>query len=202
MATANYWISEYDGWVEIAPANSEVRVSGVPHNHPYYLYAGGSSPSETGSYATGTVILSSTGPVDGDTVTIGSEVYTFVNSAANPFEVEIGVSITETGDNFEAAVLADSSLISASNAAGTITITSVLPGTQGNYALSKNATDVAVSGANMTGGVDAVEGILMCHHPFQTTNPMTDKLYARIVNSVPNSKNNGKLRLDVFTIIP
>ena len=94
MATANYYIAENDGWVEIAQANSEVRVSGVPHNHPYYLWAGSTAPG---------------------------------------------------------------------------------------------ASD---------------EGILMCHHPFQTTNPMTDKLYARIVNPVPNSKNNGKLRLDVFTIAP
>lgn len=44
-------------------------------------------------------------------------------------------------------------------------------------------------------------GVLVCHHPFKVNVTMTEKLYARVVNPVPNSKNmDGKLRLDVFTI--
>lgn len=94
MPTENIYIGTGDGWVEVASANTEVRVSGFPHSHPYYLWADSAPPT---------------------------------------------------------------------------------------------ATD---------------EGILMCHHPFQTTNPMTDTLYARIVNPVPNAKNNdGKIRLDIFTIV-
>lgn len=93
MPTSNYNIGESDGWVQIAAAPTEVRVTGYPHSHPYYLFA----------------------------------------SAAPPTSSDIG--------------------------------------------------------------------ILACHHPFQTTNKMTDNLYARVVNPVPNSKNmDGKLRLDVFVI--
>lgn len=94
MPTNNFYIGQADGWVQIAPANTEVRVTGAPHTHPYYLYAGPTPPADT------------------------------------------------------------------------------------------------------------VEGILVCHHPFQTTNPMTDLLYARIINPVPNAKQmDGKIRLDVFTIV-
>lgn len=93
MPTTNFYVGESDGWVQIATAPAFVRVSGFPHTHPYYLYAGATPP-----------------------------------------------------------------------AAG-------------------------------------VEGVLMCHHPFKVNVTMTENLYARIVNPVPNSnKRDGKIRLDVFTI--
>lgn len=46
----------------------------------------------------------------------------------------------------------------------------------------------------------ADEGILVCGK-FQTYNQMSDVLYARVINPVSTaSRNDGKLRLDVFTI--
>lgn len=201
MPTSNFYIAENDGWVEIASAPTEVRVSGFPHSHPYYLYAGSSAPSLNSVLSTGTITVTnvSGGPTATETFTIGTEVYTFVAARAAPFEVTIGADETATAANIVAAITADSSLVSASNAAGVVTLVAqTLPG---GYALSEAATDVAVSAANMTTGTEPVEGILMCHHPFETYNKMTDKLYARIVNPVPTAKRpNGKLRLDVFTI--
>ncbi len=201
MPTTNFYIAENDGWVEVASAPTEVRVSGFPHSHPYYLYAGPSAPSLNSVLSTGTVTIANAGggPTATQTVTIGTEVYTFVVARAAPFEVTIGANPTANAANLTAAIAADSTLVNASAALGVVTLTSkTIPGA---YALSTTATDVTVSGANMSAGTAPVEGVLVCHHPFQTTNKMTDKLYARIVNPVPTSKwPNGKLRLDVFVI--
>lgn len=201
MPTNNYYIAENDGWVEIANAPTEVRVSGYPHSHPYYLYAGSSAPSLNSVLSTGTITVTnaSGGPTATQTFTIGTEVYTFVAARAAPFQVTIGADETATATNIVAAITADSTLVLATASSGVVTLTAKL--VPGGYALSDTATDVAVSGANMSAGSEPVEGILMCHHAFKTYNKMTDKLYARIVNPVPTAKRpNGKLRLDVFTI--
>lgn len=94
MATENFNIGEGDGWVQVTTGpRAFVRISGVPHSHPFYLFSDTVAPA---------------------------------------------------------------------------------------------ATDV---------------GVLVCHHPFEVNVSMTENLYARIVNPVPNSKSNdGKLRLDVFTV--
>lgn len=201
MPTSNFYIAENDGWVEVASAPTEVRVSGFPHSHPYYLYAGASAPSMNPVLSTGTITVTNAGggPVAGQTITIGTEVYTFAASRVSAFQVAIGADESATAANIVTAITADSSLVSASAAAGVVTL--IAKTVPGGYALSDTATDVAVSGANMSTGTEPVEGVLMCHHAFKTTNKMTDKLYARIVNPVPTAKRpNGRLRLDVFTI--
>ena len=201
MPTNNFYIGERDGWVQIADAPKQIRVSGYPHSHPYYLYAGTSAPSLVGTAATGTITIAGGVPVANQTVTIGSEVYTFKAAAAGPFEVTIGADANATGANLASKINASSTLVNASNLAGAVTVTSKIPGSNYNYALSDTATNVTVSGANMTGGVDAIEGVVICHHPFKFTNPMTEKLFARIVSPVPTSKRgNGTLRVDVITV--
>lgn len=305
MPTANFYIGVDDGWVELSSATDFVRVSGHPHSHPFYVYAGASAPSLTAAAATGEVIFSGL-PAEDDTVTIGSETYTFKvetfgegtvtftglptaddtvdigsetyvfkalaavpfevtigadadetgdnlvtaitadstlvtgsnlagvvtvtailpgdvgnyvlaedadNTAVDgmvggtdlpgdPFDVTVGTDATTTGDNFEATVLADSTLVTANNAAGTVTLTAIAVGEQGNYALSEDADNTTVSGAAMTGGAEAVIGVLTCHHPFEVNVTMTEKLFARLPVPVANAdKNNGKIRLDVFTIV-
>ena len=201
MPTNNFYIGESDGWVQIADTPKQIRVSGYPHSHPYYLYAGTSAPSLVGTAATGTITIAGGVPVANQTVTIGSEVYTFKAAAAGPFEVTIGADANATGANLASKINASSTLVNASNLAGAVTVTSKIPGSNYNYALSDTATNVTVSGANMTGGVDAIEGVVICHHPFEFTNPMTEKLFARIVSPVPTSKRgNGTLRVDVITV--
>ena len=45
-------------------------------------------------------------------------------------------------------------------------------------------------------------GVLVCRHPFEVNEIMTEKLYVRVPVPVPDAnQNNGKLRLDVFTIV-
>jgi hypothetical protein len=202
MPTANYYIGVEDGWTEVAPANDFVRVSGHPYTHPYYVYAGASAPSATAVQGTGTVTFSVGLPVADETVTVGGEVFTFKATRTVAFEVAIGADFTATAQNFKAAVNLDSTKASASGAGAVITLTSYVGGTAGNITLTEAATNVAVSGATLTGGTDVTVGVLVCRQPFEVNVTMTEKLFVRVPVPVANaSQNNGKLRLDVFTIV-
>lgn len=201
MPTANFNIKTSDGWVQVADAPKFVRTSAYPHTHPYYVYAGASAPSLVASAGTGTVTFSTGVPTAGQTITVGTEVYTFRASASLPFEVTIGANFAASATNFTTIVNAQSAEVTASNASSVVTLTAKAVGTQGNYGLSTNATNVAVSGATLTGGAEIVQGMLVCHHPFKVNVTMTEKLFARIVNPAPtNARADGSLRLDVFTI--
>lgn len=199
MPTTNTFVGTQDGWVQIANAPAFVRVTAFPATHPYYLYAGASAPSLTAAAATGTVTFTSGVPTAGQTITVGTEVYTFRTSASLPFEVTIGGTNLLTAVNFTTIVNAQSTLVNASNTTGTVTLTAKAAGAQGNYGLSKTASNVSVSGAAFTGGADIVLGVLMCHHPFKVNVTMTEKLFARVPNPVADV-DNAKLRLDVFTV--
>lgn len=110
----------------------------------------------TGS--TGSVVFSGL-PTAAQTLLIGSETYTFVASRSAPFEVTIGADATGMGDNLVTAITADSTLVTGVNTTGTVALTSQDTGFATNYALSTAATNVAVSGANMTGGNDQAPAI-------------------------------------------
>jgi hypothetical protein len=200
MPTVNYDIGPQDGWVQVADAPDFVRTSGQPHSHPYYVYAGSAAPSLTAAAATGEVIFAGL-PDPDDTITIGSEVYTLVAAAADPFEVTIGATADETGANLVSTITANSTLVTASNSSGTVTLTAIAVGTQGNYDLSEDAANTTVSGAALTGGAEIVDGVLVCHHPFEVNVTMTEKLFVRTPNPVNSARrNDGRLRLDVFTV--
>lgn len=202
MPTANFYVGPGDNWVQVATAPKFARVSGFPHTHPYYLAAGSSAPSLTGTVATGTVTFSTSVPSDGNTVTVGTETYTFRSAPTLPFDVQIGGTFTLTAQNFLTTVNLVSTLVNASGAAAAITLTSKLVGTIGNYALSKVGANIAVSGVAMTGGANVTEGVLMCHHPFKVNVTMTENIYVRVPVDCANANNNdGKLRIDVFTIV-
>lgn len=106
--------------------------------------------------ATGTVTFSDVPDAD-DTITVGTTVITVV--AADPVVGEsmlAGASATAAGDNLVAA-LANEENVTAANDAGEVTITATLAdGTDGNaIALAKDGTNIAVSGAVLSGGTDA-----------------------------------------------
>lgn len=115
-----------------------------------------------GVFATGTVTLASV--LAADTVTINGLVYTAV-AGAKANNTEFSIDGTDTVD---AADLVDSITndtrqgtladVSATNAAGVVTLTSTAIGTRGNAVtlVSSNGTRLAVSGATFTGGVDSI----------------------------------------------
>lgn len=98
-------------------------------------------------HATGTITCTGV-PTANDTVTIGGKALTWKAAAANENEVTIGADAGESGDNLAAAINANSvleGLVSAtSDAAGVVTITSVVPGRIGNLITT------AESGTNTT----------------------------------------------------
>lgn len=198
--TSNVYIGPQDNWVQLAAtAATFTRVSGYPHTHPYQLFYGSAAPSLTPVQATGTVTFTGL-PTAGQTVTIGSEVYTFRAAAALPFEVTIGADATAMGVNFVSTVTANSALVTATTVTGTVTVTAKAPGVSGNYVLSDTATNTATAG--MTGGADVVEGVTICHKPFWMNVLSAQPLWARVKNPVSGSRyNDGKLRLDVIVTI-
>lgn len=201
MATTNFYIAPSDGWVQIADSPDFLRTSAVPHTHQYYIFAGSAAPSLTAAAGTGSVVFATGVPIAGEHVIIGSETYVFRAAASLPFEVTIAATNLLTAVNFATIVNAQSTLVTAINTTGTVALTAKAVGTQGNYALSENATNVSVSGAAMTGGAPPQLGVLNCHKPFWMNVTSADKFFARVQNPVPYSNDgSGSMRLDVFTV--
>lgn len=116
---------------------------------------------EAGSaVATGTVTLSTTGPVDGDTVTIGGKALTFNAAAAGSMSVAIGNTLGATAANLANAInnLKAALGVTATANAGVVTVRSAAAGTGGNaITLAKTGDNIAVSGAALAGGADTTE---------------------------------------------
>ena len=100
-------------------------------------------------------------PSAADTITIGTQTYTFVASGAVGNQVNIGGALTNTLDNLVAVITANtvtSALLTAVKTSGTVvTLTakaSVDQATNGNnIALSKVSANLTLSGNALTGGV-------------------------------------------------
>jgi hypothetical protein len=120
--------------------------------------------------ATGTITNSTAVPATGDTVTIGGRAYTLKATLAAAYDVKIGATIAATmaslqkaingtgveGTDYFAGTLANLSVTSGAPASGVITLTAIYGGVSGNsILLAKSGTNLAVSDANLTGGVDA-----------------------------------------------
>lgn len=202
MPTTNYIISPSDGWVQIATAGATfTRVSAHPHTHPYYIFEGSAAPSLTASQGSGVVTFSVGVPTAGQTITIGSETYTWRAAASLPFEVTIGGTNLISATNFTTIVNAQSTLVRAVNGGtGGVTLTSYAQGTSGNYAFSTNASNVAVNGATFTGGAAVQRGVEICHKPYCNNTQAQGNLYARVPNPASSaSTGSGGIRLDVLT---
>lgn len=106
-----------------------------------------------GVKASGTITFAAN-PTADDTITVGTTTLTFKSADPGENEVLIGSDVAATIDNVIAA-LPDS--VTGSKSSGVLTITAVAAGTAGNsIALAKSGSDITVSGATLTGGVDEV----------------------------------------------
>lgn len=114
------------------------------------------------AWASATVTFSTAVPTAAETVTINGDVFTFRAAAdvENPYEVAIGATLTETATNLKNAINANRMNfgvpggVIATSAAGVVTVKS--PGTAGNaVTLAEAGANIAVSGANLSGGTDS-----------------------------------------------
>lgn len=198
MPTANYYIQPEDGWVEVVNGGVNfLRLTRQPPSHPMYV-AGGASPPTAGASASGTINITGAGPSAAETVTVGTDVYTFVVTPVDPFDVAIGVDATETGANLAAAITANSSVAFATSALGAVTVQALSSGTIGNsVALAENAANTTVSGATLTGGIDAILGVALDEGTKFFVNVTTaENFYVRTITPKPD----GPLRVDVYYI--
>lgn len=106
-----------------------------------------------GVKASGTITFADQ-PTANDTITVGTTTLTFKSADPGENEVLIGTDLAATIDNVIAA-LPDS--VTGSKSSGVLTITAAAAGTAGNsIALAKSGSDITVSGATLSGGVDEV----------------------------------------------
>jgi len=107
----------------------------------------------------GTVTFTGT-PVEDETLTIGTDVYTFKTSRSVAFEITINANNTTQGDNLDTAIAADATGYTSNNVTGTVTITAAVAGVIGDsIGLATDATGTGVSGTNLENGVDGTVGV-------------------------------------------
>jgi hypothetical protein len=117
-----------------------------------------SATTGAGIGASGTITFSGQ-PIAGETVTVNGIVFTFVASAPDATHVLIGASAQQTAANLNTALVNSISpnVLQASYAISGLVITATFkqPGTAGNaFTLVEAATNVAVSGATLSGGTE------------------------------------------------
>lgn len=124
--------------------------------------------------ATGALTVSSTGPIDGETIQIGDQIYTFRATPTDPYDIDISATPGTQASNIAAAINAGAGAgtvygtgtiahpdVEASVSSSIVTITAKVGGTAGNsISLAEAATNVAKSAATLTGGtgVSYIEG--------------------------------------------
>lgn len=118
--------------------------------------------------ATGTAV-SGSGTLEGgvddvtETVTVGTQVYTFVTTRSTTGEVTVSSNNTTQGDNLVTAITADQTNVTAVNSSGAVTVTAAVKGASGNLiVLAADATGTAVSsvtGGKLDGGVNGTVGV-------------------------------------------
>ena len=125
--------------------------------------------------ATATLTVSSTGPLEGESFSIGDQVYTFRATPTLPFDIDISATPATQATNIAAAINAGAGAgteygsgtvanpdVEASAATAVVTLTAKVGGTGGNsITLAENATNIVASGATLTGGtgVSYIEGV-------------------------------------------
>jgi hypothetical protein len=199
-STLDYALVPSDGWTQVADAPAFLLIGANVCELPFYVALGASAPSANSVNATGTLTFTGL-PVANETFTVGGVTYTFkasVTTTAN--QIKIGADATATAANVAAAVNAGvgsgtvygsatvaNSLVSASSALGVVTFTSLREGTQGNaVTLTEALTNATVSGAVLTGGVNAVRGVPI-HGHLRVQEALTTKVFVRVYEEAASS---------------
>lgn len=103
----------------------------------------------TGSVAATGLVTFTGAPSNNETLSIANVTFTAKTSGATGNQFDIGGTVTETAENLVTAVNASSNLagiVSASNAAGVVTLTALVPGTIGNgLELSESLSNATVT---------------------------------------------------------
>lgn len=103
--------------------------------------------------ASGTLTYS-TNPSASDTITVGTTTLTYVASDPTSSQILIGDTLADTLANTVARLPAS---VVGSVSSGVLTITAAVGGTAGNsIALAESSSAISASGANLSGGTDAV----------------------------------------------
>ena len=113
-----------------------------------------------GAKATGTVTFSTAAPVSDDSVTVEGVVFAFKTTPTLHNEMAVPASISAAATALAAAIndtdSGVSSLVIATASSGVVTLTARIYGTVANaYTLTKSGTNIAVSGATLSGGTAA-----------------------------------------------
>ena len=134
----------------------DIAFDGINDAATINLDNGTATGDVTGVKSTGTVTFTGL-PVADETITVNAIVYTFKVSASTATQITIGADATATASNAASKIEANDTAVDASNVAGVLTITAAATGEYGNaITLAKTATNTAVSGATLSGGVDKV----------------------------------------------
>jgi hypothetical protein len=117
---------------------------------------------EAGSAAaTGSFTLTTTGPVDGDTVSINDDAITFVGANPVGMQVLIGGTLGATAVNLANFINATPTLgVTATANASVVTIKAIGAGMGGNdTTLASTGANITTSGETLTGGTDTTETV-------------------------------------------
>lgn len=204
ITTIDLFVRPEDGWVLAATAPSAFCMVKPENFSPWWVAVAAAPPAAAATRASGTITFAGL-PVADETVTIGDEVFTFKAAAVDPFEVTIGADANGTAANLAAAINADSTYATAAAPANIVTVTARTPGTAGNTIdLAEAATNVTVSGADLTGAVDALIGIPMGRESdnrfeaFELPNGTTGNVYIRTAVPIASRPVNQQARFGVI----
>lgn len=183
----------------------------------------------TNAQGTGTLTISGTGPLNNETVTIGSTVYTFVTILQNVVnQILLGSSIDATLGNLVVAINGaagagtayssptqpNTQVSAAAVVAHATVVTAIVNGTPGNIAVSEAATNLAWSGltaGHLTGGTDTNQvtqisvgavNLLASEVPFNTSVNQTAADVVAGINAFQGTSGfTATANLNVITVL-
>lgn len=159
--------TSFTGTVGVTPQRKSLPLAGIAYEIDVAfdgsgdvatidLETGIASGDVVGVKASGTIIFTGL-PVADETIEVNGITYTFKATSASATQITIGADATETAENTVSIIDANDPLVDIINVAGVVTVSAASTGEYGNaYTLAESATNTAVSGATLSGGVDKV----------------------------------------------